>query len=151
MGIDAGESVQLTLLDTVGNSDCFAHERRISLEAEMRTLRKRYGPASVVSGSLLLKSSKVNLWTHALTKRRDERVRVSTDQFGIPVRYSRSERSTYDSGRYEITRVIDQWRSSTWSWGKIAEVDAYRVMTEPDGTFELHRIGSEWRLRAMAD
>nr|WP_245992528.1 hypothetical protein [Capsulimonas corticalis] len=150
-GIDAGGSVQLTLLDTANNSDSFAHERKISLEAEMRTLRKRYGPASVVTGSLLLKSSKLNLWTHALTKRRDERVRVSMDQYGRPLRYSRSGRSAYDGGRYEIVRVIDQWRSSTWSWGKIAEVDAFRVMTEPHGTFELHKIGDEWRLRATAD
>ncbi|BDI32597.1 hypothetical protein CCAX7_46480 [Capsulimonas corticalis] len=158
-GIDAGGAVQLTLLNPMNGQDSFPHERQISLNAELCTLRRRYGPTSVISAALLQQSHAIHLWTYALTKRHNERVRVITDPNGSPIRcfrnlgYRQGARHETQQGgnQIEIWRVTDRWRAAAWSWGKIVETDAYRVMTSTHGAYELQRIGDEWRLRGIAD
>lgn len=152
--IDSGGGVQLTLLDMNDGNDSFPHERLMNLESRVKAVRRKYGPGAAISAALLQKANQTGLWTYALAKLRDERVTVALDDRGRPIRYSRANagcRQSCVAGEYHVTRILDQWRSAAWNWGEVTEVDCYRVFTEPHGTYELRRLGDEWRLRGAYD
>lgn len=144
--LDGAGGIQLTLLDSNEEGHGYPHERQESLEAASKFLRRRIGPQAVAPAALMLRQKKLGLWTFPLTKRRNERVGVIVDSKGQPISYRRG-----GDVEYAIEKIINRWRESEWSWGKIADADCYRVASEDGGTCELRRIGGEWRLRAVED
>ncbi len=149
--LDGGSGVQLALLDDNDSARNLPHERKHSLEATLRHLRRKHGYSIVMPGSLLIHARRVGFWTHYLAKLKNEKVSVAVNSKGEPVRYKRLGRR----GRvemFDVRRVIDRWKESSWSHGTVMEAQAFRVTTEPDGTYELCRIGEgEWRLRGIGD
>jgi len=148
--LDAASGVQLTLLDTNEQGQGYPHERRQNLNATTRFLRRRVGPEAIMSARLILKSQPNAGWTFPMTKRRDERILVRIDERGQPTFYHRYDRCGNEL-TFEVRSIINRWRESEWHWGKITDVDCFRVLTNDGGAYELKYTAGEWRLRAVID
>jgi nucleotidyltransferase/DNA polymerase involved in DNA repair len=149
--LDIGSGVQLALLDDNQSARNYPHERKNNLEATLRYLRRKHGYSIVMPASLLVHARRVGFWTHYLAKLRNELVSVATDAKGEPVRYTRQPRRGRHAA-YSIKQVVDRWHEASWKWGKVIDTQAYRVITQPDGTYELCKLSeSEWVLRGIGD
>lgn len=148
--LGAGSGVQLTLLDQNSAGQGLPHERRNRLEAALVSLRKRYGAGAVVTAGMLCRTERLRYWTHPLARRCDMPVQVATGSDGAPLRYWYRDSSRADQRR-EVRRIQDRWRETEWRRESLIEKTVYRVETEPGGVYELHQMGSHWRLGGMAD
>lgn len=149
-GLGGGSAVQLALLDekitpSPNHPITLPHERANRLHAALRYLRGRYGPASIISLSLMRQAKRIDLWTYPLGRLLSEPIEVDTDEQGRPRSYSLRGR------RREIIRIHDRWRETDWFWGALNEKTVYRVESDPGGVNELHRLGIEWRLEGAFD
>ena len=52
--------------------------------------------------------------------------------------------------RYDVEAVQDRWKEADWFGGKVVDKTVYRIVAGA-GLYELHKIGAEWRLGAIAD
>ncbi len=148
--LGVGSGVQLALLDENRYGQGLPHERRARLEETLAYLRKRFGIGAVVPLRMLKEARRIGLWTYALTHRCSEPVEVATDRSGAPVRYWRRGGDGQVTRR-EVRRIQNRWKETEWFWGSRSERTVFRVETNPDGLFELHRLGVEWRLNGVAD
>ncbi len=144
-GLGAGSGLQLILLDEHGNG--FLRERQERLEAALGILRKRYGEQAVVPASLLRPKRRIDLWTCALTRSADEPVEVALDAHGAPTHFWRCAEG---ARRYDVEAIQDRWKESDWFGGRVVDRTAYRIVAGA-GLYDLHRVGAEWRLGAIAD
>jgi DNA polymerase-4 len=149
--ISAGSGVQLSFLDESDENGKLSFDDRKSLDAAVKHLKEKYGVGAVVNGGLVHQAQRIHLWTYPLGHVSDEAVRVVTNPGGLPVRLYREMPRSHETLHYMIVEVQNQWRETDWSWGKLSEKTCYRVATEPDGLYELHQLGGQWRLRAVAD
>ena len=172
-GLGAGTGMQLILLDEHGNG--FLRERCERLEAALGILRKRYGDRAVVRASMLRPKRRIDLWTTALTRTANEPVDVSLNAHGVPTHFwrrpltpaspsrttppqPRPESARQPAGldnrqgayRYDVEAVQDRWKEADWFGGKVVDKTVYRIVAGA-GLYELHKIGAEWRLGAIAD
>src|SRR5207237_5832275 len=106
---------------------------------------KRYWPCAVITAGMLRHARLIGLWTYPLGHLLEEPIQVVTDARGVPVRFWRRGRPR------DVRRVQDYWREAEWFWGTLSERTVYRVETDPSGLCELHSIGLQWRLGAIAD
>lgn len=143
--LGAGSGVQLTLIDDNDTAQGLPHERRRRLEAAIAFVRKRYGAGAIVTAAMLRQARRIGLWTYPLGHLLDEPVQVATDARGRPVRYWRRGRMR------SVASIQNCWRETEWFWGSLAEKAVYRVETDPSGLSELHRLGVNWRICALAD
>ena len=149
--LDAGESVQLALLDDNQSARGLPHERQQRMDATVTHLRAKYGVGAILSAALLYQARRLHLWTYPLTHHRYESVQVTTDKNGQPVRYYRRRRGQSIES-YTVKKIQNRWRETDWNWGKVLEKTCYRVIADPDdGLYELHQLGLQWKLAAAAD
>lgn len=141
--LGAGGALQMALPDM--DEASLLKSKHARLEKTLVALRRRYGMGAVISLALLHKAKRIHLWTHPLTKMRNESVQVVTNGEGEPVRY-------YRRGRlYAVKRIRDRWKESEWRWDGLSERTAYRIETEPSGDYELIRYEVQWRLGGVSD
>ena len=96
-------------------------------------------------GGTILPPRRIGLWTSPIGRLLNDPIQVDMDGSGVPVRY------WWRGERREVARIQNRWRETDWSWGQVAEQTVFRVETLPPGLCELRRMGSEWRLGAVAD
>jgi DNA polymerase-4 len=149
--LGSGSGVQLALLDENAHGHGLPHERRAALDATIAYLRKRYGVGCILTLAMLAQARRAGLWTYALTHTLNEPVRVATDAHGMPVRCWRPGGRGRPAGVLEFKRIQNLWKETKWFWGASATTTVFRVEADPDGLYELHRLGVEWRLGAVAD
>jgi DNA polymerase-4 len=145
-GLGAGSGAQLTLLPDSENS----HAEQMNRVGEvMEFLRQKFGISAVVLASLLAATRQINLWTYPLGRRKQEDVMVATNQKKEPVRFYR--RRPLGSKCYEVQSLQDHWQEASWSWDRVLETQCYRVVTDPNGLYQLEKLGVEWKLTASTD
>lgn len=141
--LGAGGALQMTLPDM--DKASLQKSKRARLEKTLVALRRRYGMGAVIPLALLHRAKRIHLWTHPLTKLRNEPVQVVVNGEGEPVRY-------YRRGRlYSVKRIRDRWKESDWRWDGLSERTAYRIETEPSGDYELIHYEVQWRLGGVSD
>lgn len=143
--LGAGSGVQLALLDGNDWGQGLPHERKARLEATLTYLRKRFGVGAVIKAAMLRQARRIGLWTYPLGHSMSQPVTVETDRKGVPVRYWRRGQ------RRDVKRIQNRWKEIDWFWGSCAETTVYRIETSPTGLSELHKVGVQWRLKAVAD
>jgi hypothetical protein len=134
-------------------------ERRKRLEAVLAYLQRRYGPRTVIPGSLLSKARRIHLWTYALGHLLSEPLeQVATDARGTPVRYWRRAAGKSPHGGYgpqerpyAVVAIHNRWRETRSRQGALTDTEIWRVETDPFGISELRRLDTEWRLTATWD
>lgn len=150
--LGAGSGVQLALLDenpSLSGHAGLPHERRARLEATLAYLRQRFPHSAPVLASLLRQARRIGLWTYPLGHMLRQPVEVATSRTGEPVRYwGRRHRRLYEG---EVRSIHTRWKETTWAAGRTTEEEVWRVETDPNGLAELHRLGVEWSLGAVAD
>lgn len=146
--LTAGSSVQLTLMNA---DDTLTPEERQSLDASLAHVKEKFGVRAIVSASLMHKAQRIHLWTYRLGLAGREDVDVVVDQDGLPVRIYRTSLRRDIALEYMVTAIQNFWQESDWSWGQMSEKRCFRVLTRPDGLFELHETGGKWSLQAAMD
>jgi DNA polymerase-4 len=152
--VGTGSGVQMELMDAAGEPD--PTDRRRRLDAALAYLRRRFGGAAVVRGSLLMRGRPAGLWTYPFTHRLAEPIQVTSGPDGMPICYRRS--SSRAGGGEEamervVTRICDHWVECTlWPCIPASRKRAvYRVETLPFAVVELTRMNGEWRLTGVTD
>ncbi|MDR3707538.1 MAG: hypothetical protein P4L33_04500 [Capsulimonadaceae bacterium] len=150
--LTSGASAQLALLSEDENG--LTYEQREKLTATLAHLKGKFGIAAVTPGRLLRRAQRIHLWTYRLGQVKNEPVEVVTDPSGAPVRIYRAAiggRPSVTPVCYEVRWIQNSWREADWLRGELSEMMCYRVLTEPDGLYELHHRGTNWRLCAVYD
>lgn len=156
--LGTGSGVQLSLLDAAGE---MPHERIKRLEAATCYLRTKYGPRVLITGALLGRARRIDLWTYSLTRYLSEQLpQVAVDGEGAPIRYwrrsaaSMRRRIQADQGerrRYEVLRVHNRWRETGMRHGVLTDAEVFRVETDPFGVSDIRRFENDWRLTGTSD